>query len=180
MVITKIKYWSKAVAGGNVEHVRIAYIDNEGNGTEITMHESGPNAVGTEEFYSAFANLPPYVCLICGLNEQYKTGIFCRDVSIAPSEDKDGNDTTRYDLMCTMKAGHANAVLAVSVQHKFIPEGFAEAIEQLIAAAEKYVEGERNQTNAFENKQEELQEKASEAVENDLFEGQNEANTTEE
>lgn len=178
MVITKIKYWSKAVADENVEHVRIAYIDNEGNGTEITMHESGPNAVGTEEFYSAFANLPPYVCLICGLNEQYKTGIFCRDVSIAPSEDKDGNDTTRYDLMCTMKAGHANAVLSVSVQHKFIPEGFAEAIEQLIAAAEKYVKGERNQLNVFGQKSEELENdiENSEAEESDLFNNDQENN----
>lgn len=180
MVITKAKYWTKAVQSENVEHVRISYIDNEGNGTEITMHECGPNAVGTEEFYTAFANLPLYVCKICGLDDSLKTGISCRDISINPNEDKDGNDTTEYKLLCTLKAGHANAVLAVSIQHKFIPEGFEDAVLQLVKAAEKYVEGERNQLNAFGQKTEELEGdiEKSEAEENDLFD--NDQETTEE
>lgn len=168
MVITKAKFWTKAVQGENVEHVKIAYKDGD---SETVIHEQGPNAVGTEQFYQAFWNLPLYVCKICGLDESLKTGIVCKDVSINPSEDKEGNDTTEYKLLCTLKAGHANAALAVSIQHKFIPEGFAEAIDQLVDEAEKYVDGERNQTNAFDQKTEELKQDIdnSEAEQTDVF-----------
>lgn len=154
MVITKAKFWSKAVQGTNVEHVKIGYTDGD---TETIVHEQGPCAVATEKFYNAFWNLPLYVTKICGLDEGLKTGIAIRDIALTPSEDKNGNDTTEYKLLCTLKAGHANAVLAVSIQHKYIPEGFELAMKNLIEQAEKYVAGERSQVELLQQKQEELQ-----------------------
>lgn len=151
--ITKVKFWSKAVQGENVEHVKIGYKDLEG---DQMIHKVGNTAVATEEFYNAFYNLPIYVCKICALDEELQNGIFCKDVSISPSEDKEGNDTTEYTLLCTLKAGHATAVLSVSIQHKFIPEGFDQAIQTLIREAEAYIEGKRGQIDAF-NDAEEIQ-----------------------
>lgn len=151
MDITKIKYWTKAIKGENVEHVKIGYSDGD---ADNILHQYGVTAVALPSFYDAFNNLPVYVTKMCGLDEGLKTGIFVRDVSIDPSEDKDGNDTTRYTLIATLKAGHTNAVLAVSVQHKFIPEGFEDAISTLIDEAAKYVAGEREeeaQTDLFQD-----------------------------
>jgi len=158
MDITKIKYWTKAIKGENVEHVKIGYSDGD---ADNILHQYGVTAVALPSFYDAFNNLPIYVTKMCGLDEVLKTGIFVRDVSIDYSEDKDGNNTSRYTLFSTLKAGHANAVLVVSVQHKFIPEGFEDAINTLIDEAEKYIDGERQeeaQTDLFEDTEEVISE----------------------
>lgn len=148
MKITKVKHWTKTVQSESVGHVRVAYTDGD---SDIAVHQFGEGAEAEPEFYEAFDNMSPYVCKICGLPEELKTGIQVRDISISPSEDKEGSDTTEYRLTGSLKAGHATSTIIVSVQHKFIPEGFAEAVKWLTEKAEEYVQGVRQQTELFDS-----------------------------
>lgn len=151
MEITKIKVWTKVVKGNTIDHVRIAY--NEGE-TETVVHKFGEDAIAAPEFYADIENLSPYVCKCCGISDDLKTAINVRDISIKPSEDKEGNETTQYTMDCSLKSGHATSSIKVSIQHKFIPEGFEDAVLSLINEAEEYVNGKRQQTELFDDSEE--------------------------
>jgi hypothetical protein len=146
MEIKKAKFWSKSVQGENIEHVRIEYKDGD---SIHVLHQFDKCAVAAPEFYDAFNNLPVYVCKMAGLGEGLKHGIFVSDVQIEKSEDKHGNDTSIYKLICKLKAGYSNANLIVTCQHKYIPEGFAQAIKKLIDESKEYIDGKREQINLF-------------------------------
>lgn len=147
MEITKVKYWRKIVQGEGTDHVKIAYIEGD---KEITMHQSGENATAAPEFYQGFKDMALPVCRACGLPEELATGIRVNSISLASSEDKEGNDNTTYTFSCTLKAGHARAELSVTIQHKFLPEGFEDAVVAITAQAEEYAKGTRGQTNLFD------------------------------
>jgi hypothetical protein len=147
MEIKKAKFWSKSVHGENIEHVRIEYKDGD---SIHVLHQFDKCAVATPEFYDAFNNLPVYVCIMAGLGEGLKHGIFVSDVQIEKSEDKKGNETTIYKLICKLKAGHSNVSLIVSCQHKYIPEGFDQAIKKLIDESKGYIDGKRDQLDLFQ------------------------------
>jgi hypothetical protein len=147
MEIKKAKFWSKSVHGENIEHVRIEYKDGD---SIHVLHQFDKCAVATPEFYDAFNNLPVYVCIMAGLGEGLKHGIFVSDVQIEKSEDKKGNETTIYKLICKLKAGHSNVSLIVSCQHKYIPEGFDQAIKKLIDESKGYIDGKREQLDLFQ------------------------------
>lgn len=143
MIIKKVKYWSKVVQNDVVDHVNVSYTkDNQ----DIVLHDFGNNSTAAPELYKYFDDLSPFVCLICGINKKLESAISVRDVSISPSEDKEGDDNTKYTIVSSLKAGTANATLTVSVNHKYIPEGFDDAINDLIVEAEEYVNGKRAQT----------------------------------
>jgi hypothetical protein len=147
MEIKKAKFWSKSVQGENIEHVRIEYKDGD---SIHVLHQFDKCAVAAPEFYDAFNNLPVYVCKMAGLGEGLKHGIFVSDVQIEKSEDKKGNETTIYKLICKLKAGYSNANLIVTCQHKYIPEGFAQAIKKLIDESKEYIAGKREQLDLFQ------------------------------
>lgn len=147
MEITKVKHWRKIVQGEGTDHVRIAYIEGD---KEITLHQSGENATAAPEFYEAFKAMALPICLACGLSEELATGIRVNSISLASSEDKEGNDNTTYTFSCTLKAGHARAELSVTIQHKFLPEGFEGAVVAITAQAKEYAKGTRGQTNLFD------------------------------
>lgn len=149
MDITNVKWWKKTVKGDNVDHVRIGYAEGD---MEQSLHQFGDNAEAAPEFYKAFEAFSPIVTKTVGLPEKLATGIKVDSVSITYSEDKEGTENTKYALSCKVKAGHATAVLNVTTQHKFIPEGFEEAMTALVNEAADYVEGKRAQTELFERK----------------------------
>ncbi len=151
MQVTQIKYWSKLVQNEVVDHVTISYRDN---GSDVIKHEFGNNSTAAPEFYNDFENLSPFVCKICSMDKKYESAISVRDVKIAPSEDKEGEDNTVYTLTAGFKAGLATATLKVSVNHKNIPENFDEAIQNLVNEAEEYLGGKRAQTEMEFNEDE--------------------------
>lgn len=153
MQISRIKYWTKAVQGTNVEHVRIIYSEGD---TEINLHESGEDARAHKDFYDKFSALSVYACRITHLDEELKTAIVVKDIKIETSADKEGNDTTVYTLLCSLKSGYANTTMCIKIQHKYVPENFGDAVEDLVKEAEEYVNGKREepeavQQDAFEN-----------------------------
>jgi len=155
--ITQIKHWSKVVQNENVDHVTISYTDN---GSDVTKHEFGNNSTAAPEFYNDFENLSEFVCKITGLSKDYESAIAVREVKIAISEDNDGNDNTKYTLIATFKSGHAITVLNVQINHKYIPEGFDEAIQNLINEAEEYICGKRAQVEMDLESSDEQEEQA--------------------
>lgn len=152
MEITRVKHWTKVVQSENVEHVLIGYDDGD---SKHVLHQFDKLAIAAPEFYQAFDNLPVYVCKIMHVGEGLKNGIFVNDVSITKDEDKEGNNTSIYKLICRMKSGHANTVISVTVQHKHIPEGFEQAINALIVEAKEYIGGKREQVDMFDAQPEE-------------------------
>lgn len=143
MEFTLIKHWSKDLQNDTVNHVTISYTED---GSDITKHEFGSNSTAAPEFYAEFDNLAPLVCKICGLDKKYNSAVSVREVKIAHSEDKEGDDNTTYTLISSFKAGHATATLKVSINHKYIPEGFEDTIQSLSDEAEEYLGGKRAQT----------------------------------
>lgn len=152
MEITRVKHWTKVVQSENVEHVLIGYDDGD---SKHVLHQFDKCAIAAPEFYAAFNNLPVYVCKIMHVGEGLKNGIFVNDVSITKDEDKDGNNTSTYKIISRMKSGHANTCITVTVQHKYIPEGFEQAINALIAEAKEYIGGKREQLELFDAQPEE-------------------------
>lgn len=171
MEITRVKHWTKVVQSENVEHVLIGY--NDGDSKHV-LHQFDKLAIAAPEFYQAFYNLPVYVCKIMHVGEGLKNGIFVSDVSITKDEDKEGNNTSIYKLICRMKSGHANTVITVTVQHKYIPEGFEQAINALIAEAKEYIGGKREQVDMFQQPPEDTGEPESLPVDDNPEAGSNE------
>ena len=143
MEITKVKYWSKVVQTETVDHIRIAYSEDD---SEMSLHKFGDKAVAAPEFYAAFENFSPVICKTLGVDESLANAISLREISISQSEDKEGNDNTSYSLVCGLKSGHATTELKISINHKYIPEGFKEAVQDIIDEAEEYISGKRSQT----------------------------------
>lgn len=167
MEITHVKHWSKSIRGENVQHVLIGY--NDGDSKHV-LHQFDKTAIAAPEFYSAFNNIPVYACKIMHVGEGLKNGIFVNDVTIQKSEDKEGNNTSVYKLTCRMKSGHANTCITITVQHKYIPEGFEQAINALIKEAQEYIGGKREQVDMFEKTDNEPSETPkSEDDQTDLF-----------
>ncbi|MCK9599061.1 MAG: hypothetical protein M0R06_08480 [Sphaerochaeta sp.] len=142
MEITKVKYWSKVVQQESVDHVKIEYSDN---GRDVTVHEYGNNSQAAPEFYKAMNDFSASVAAACNLPDEVIVKIAVREVSIHISEDKEGEDNTSYVIVASLKAGTSSVTLKVEVQHKYIPEGFADAIADIITEAEEYVGGKRAQ-----------------------------------
>ena len=151
MDITKIKHWSNIVQNETIDHVLINYKEGD---KIVNYHQFGENAVAAPEFYSDFENMSEMVCKVTGLPKKLSSAISVREVTIAKSEDKDGNDNTKYTITSGFKSGHASTTITTSVQHKYIPEGFDEAIQNLINETEEYIGGKRQQTDLFESKEE--------------------------
>lgn len=166
MNITKIHYWKNVLQQDTVEHVRICY---SVDGKEVNLHEFGNNTVAAPQFYKAMEDFSEHVVNTCGLSSDLVSAIKVRQINISPSEDKEGNNTTKYTIISSLKAGLANAVLTVEVQHKNIPDGFEDAMNDIIVEAEKYVEGERAQTrlNFEENEDEPYDPEDDEITESD-------------
>ena len=142
MEITKVKCWSKVVQQDTVDHVKISYSEH---GKDITLHEFGSNSTAAPEFYAAIKKFRESVCLSCGWNLDLAPSISVREISIKKSEDKEGNDNTVYTAISSLKAGHTTATLKTEVQHKYLPDGFEEAVKEIVEEAEEYVGGKRQQ-----------------------------------
>lgn len=143
MEITKVKYWTKVVQQESVDHVNIEYSDK---GRDMTMHEYGNNSQAAPEFYKAINQFSYSIAVACNLNDDLIDKISVREISIHPSEDKKGEDNTKYSIVASLKAGTSTATLKVEVQHKYVPEGFDDAIFAIVKEAEEYVGGKRAQT----------------------------------
>lgn len=143
MEITKVKWWKKTVKGETTDHVRIGYNEND---KELSLHQFGENAKAAPAFYEAFKAFSPLVATAIGLPAKMASGLIVDSVSISYSEDKEGNENTTYTMSVKVKAGHAGAVLNVSMNHKYIPEGFEDALSDLVGEGEDYVNGIREQT----------------------------------
>lgn len=143
MEITKVKYWTKVVKQNTVDHIKISYKYSDG---EFTVHKFGENDVAAPEFYAAFEDFSPIICKLCGLKESMASAFSLREISIANSEDKEGNDNSEYTMVYSLKTGHANTTIKTTINHKFLPEGFAEAIGNIVDEAEEYLNGKRSQT----------------------------------
>ena len=142
MEITQVKHWSAVVQNEDIDHVTIAYKDN---GSDIKKHEFGNNSTAAPEFYGAFEDLSQFVCNIMGIEKKYESAVSVREVKIAQSEDNDGNDNTKYTIHFTFKSGHATTTCKIEINHKYIPENFDDAIQDLINEAEEYIGGKRAQ-----------------------------------
>jgi hypothetical protein len=142
MEITKIKYWTKVVQQESVDHVKIEYSDN---GRDVTVHEYGNNSQAAPEFYKAMSDFSASVAAACNLPDEVVEKIAVREVSIHTSEDKEGEDNTSYVIVASLKAGTSSVTLRAEVQHKYIPEGFDDAISEIVTEAEEYVGGKRAQ-----------------------------------
>lgn len=143
MNIIKVKYWSKVIQLKSVDHVKISFSDF---GQETTIHEFGNNSTASPDFYKAMESFRESVCIACGWNLDLASSISVRELTIKPSEDKEGNDNTVYTVISSLKAGHTSATLRIDIQHKYLPDGFEDGINYIVEQAEKYVEGERAQT----------------------------------
>lgn len=143
MDITKVKYWNKNVKQTSVDHVQISYGENE---NETTLHCHDDNSTAAPEFYAAFENFSPIICKTCGLKESLASALSLREISIAQSEDKKGDDNSKYTLVYGLKSGKANTTVKTVINHKFIPEGFEEALQDITDEAEEYIGGKRTQT----------------------------------
>lgn len=142
IVIKFIKYWTKVVQQESVDHVQIKYsVDDK----VIDVHQFGNKAVAAPEFYKALEDFSSFVCTAAGLSKDLASAISVREITIKPNEDSEGNDTTIYVVACDLKSGHTATALAIKVQHKFLPEGFGEAILDIVEEAEEYVNGKRAQ-----------------------------------
>jgi hypothetical protein len=165
MNITQVKHWSKTVNNEVVDHVTISYQEN---GSDVTKHEFGNNSTAAPEFYECFDKMAEYVCKICSIDEKYVSAISVREVKIAPSEDKEGDDNTVYSFTSGFKAGLATATLKVSVNNKYVPENFDDAIQDLINEAEEYISGKRAQVEMdFEPSEEAESEQPEDDFSND-------------
>lgn len=142
MEITKVKCWSKIVQQDKVDHVKISYNDH---GQEITLHEFGNNSTAAPELYQAIDDLSEPICLACGWNLDLASSISVREITIKPSEDKDGNENTIYTVVSSLKTGHTTTTLKNVINHKYLPEGFEECISDICDEAKEYVEGKRAQ-----------------------------------
>lgn len=144
MEITKVKYWKKTVQQDVVDHVSIAYSEN---GKEVKVHEFGSNSQAAPDFYFNMESFSKCVAAACNLPDELIDKIAVREISIKKSEDKEGTDNTTYSIIASLKAGTTTAELRCTVQHKYLPEGFEDAMVKITNEAEEYIGGKRAQVS---------------------------------
>ncbi|MBN2286929.1 MAG: hypothetical protein JXI43_10810 [Tissierellales bacterium] len=117
------------------------------------------------EFYEAMADLAKFVCEMCELPDTDIERIKVRGVSFSWAGE---SNTMGAVIMAQKKLIHSNCPLNINTPHKteefyaengdekqLLPTGCADFLYALCDEAERYLNGERSQTDLFSDKEEE-------------------------
>jgi hypothetical protein len=146
--ITAVKHYQKTEDDKAVDHVVIKYHEDD---KEIILHKT---ARAAPEFYRAFDDLSPHVCQIGEFAEHEKDRTRVSGMSVAYHTDKEGNKTMAVIFTAKRRLVASPQPLTFNTPAKYDnhpdpdqkmgPECLI-LVRQVIAAADEYIDGKREQ-----------------------------------